>query len=242
MLALITRPKEDAEATAQAFRERGFDVLLAPLTEIVTRPGLTLGLDGVQGFLITSANGARALAQTTTARNLAVWAVGDASAAVARDLGFRQVHSAQGDVSTLAHLVIKNADPAAGPLIHAAASEVAGDLSGQLTQAGFMVRREILYGAQPVETLPEPARRALSTKRVTVAPFYSPRTAAAFTALSLAAGITSSHLAQATALALSPAVARALDGLNWGHLITAQSPNQNSLLAALDQTGLTADS
>ncbi|MDP7310868.1 MAG: uroporphyrinogen-III synthase, partial [Alphaproteobacteria bacterium] len=62
MRALITRPREDAEELAQELRRRGLIPVLAPLLTIRNRAGVVPQLDGVQALLLTSANGARALA------------------------------------------------------------------------------------------------------------------------------------------------------------------------------------
>jgi len=53
----------------------GHEVVIEPLLEIVYQPGSLLDLIGVQAVLLTSANGARAVALRTTARNVAVVAV-----------------------------------------------------------------------------------------------------------------------------------------------------------------------
>ena len=104
MGVLITRPRHDAEAVARVLATRGVESLIEPLLEITNLPQAALDLDGVQAVLLTSANGARALAQATTRRDLTVLAVGPATAAAASDAGFTQVETAAGDVNALAGL------------------------------------------------------------------------------------------------------------------------------------------
>src|SRR5258708_37900290 len=91
--------------------------------------------DGVQALLFTSANGARAGAAATARRDIPVFAVGDATAATARKLGFAEVASAGGAVDDLAALVEGRLDPAHGTLLHAAGSALAGDLGTRLARA-----------------------------------------------------------------------------------------------------------
>ena len=68
MTVLVTRPKRDALAFAAILRSRGVESLIAPLLTIVDIT-ITLGdLDGVQGCVVTSANGADALARSTANR------------------------------------------------------------------------------------------------------------------------------------------------------------------------------
>src|SRR6266581_4913772 len=148
MQALITRPIEDAGELAAALSLRGVTPLGEPLLTIrpVADPEMTLS--GVQAVLFTSANGARALARATARRDLAVVAVGDATARAARALGFADIASAGGDV---------------------------GDLAARLRAAGFEVRRSVLYHAEPVAALSEAALDALRRRNIAAAFFFSPR-------------------------------------------------------------------
>ena len=132
MRVMITRPREDAEALAARLAERGIGSLIEPLLEISPLAAQPLDLDSVQALLLTSANGARALAGATDKRDLAVFAVGPATAAAARHAGFLSVVTADGDVAALSDLVAARLDAAAGALLHVSGSAVAGNLAGRL--------------------------------------------------------------------------------------------------------------
>ncbi|MEO3427940.1 uroporphyrinogen-III synthase [Pelagibius sp. CAU 1746] len=235
MRILVTRPREDAAALVAALEARGHAVLQEPLLTIAPRGEVDWppGHAAAQALLITSANGARAFAAQDARRDLPVFAVGDASAAECRDLGFTQVTSAAGDVDDLAALVVARLDPAAGPLLHSAASKPAGDLQGTLAAAGFTVLRAVLYDARPVPALSAACTSALNEGLIDAATFFSPRTAAAFVSLVAAAKL--SHACRAvTAICLSEAVAAQISGLAWARRVVAARPEQESLLAALD--------
>ncbi|MDA8233060.1 MAG: uroporphyrinogen-III synthase [Magnetospirillum sp.] len=233
MRALVTRPRDDAQTTADLLRARGFDVMVEPLLDIVPVDGAVVEADGIQGILATSANGIRALARVLADRSLPVWAVGDSSARVARALGYANVESAGGDVETLAALVIGRVDPAKGALLHAAAGAVAGDLAGRLGAAGFAVRRVVLYDARTATGVSAELADALRTQSLDAALFFSPRTAATFATLVGAAGLDPCCRSVA-AYALSAAVARELGTLPWRWITVAPEPTQAALLAALD--------
>jgi uroporphyrinogen-III synthase len=237
MRILLTRPREDAEALAATLRGRGHTVTIEPLFVVHPVDDGPLDLSGVQAVLLTSANGARALAQRTTRRDLGVLAVGDATAAAARALGFDAVESASGDVDDLARLVQARLRPEGGVLLHAAGSVVAGDLSGQLTQAGFIVRRTVLYRAKPVDALSPDVAAALRAREFDMVVFFSPRNAAVFVKLASESGLSDS-CAHAVALGLSPAVVGAAEGLNWGARHAAEQPNETALIAAIDRIAL----
>jgi len=238
MKALVTRPREDAAGLVAALTARGIEPLLEPLLTIALTPDasatLAAALPGAQAVLFTSANGVRAFASVSSQCDLPAFAVGDATARAARAAGFGRIESAGGDVHALAALAARRLDPAAGPLIHAAASAVAGDLAGDLTRARFTVRRLRLYEAVAATRLSAESCSAIIAGAVACAIFFSPRTAETFVTLACAAGI-GSHAATIAAVALSPAVVAALGPLTWRRIEIAAEPNETALLAALDR-------
>ena len=60
---LVTRPEQDAEATAARLRALGFTPIVAPLMAVDIAAGPALDLGGTRGLLMTSANGVRAFAE-----------------------------------------------------------------------------------------------------------------------------------------------------------------------------------
>lgn len=231
--ALVTRPREDAKAISGALERRGFAVRIEPLLTIVTKAGSIPAIDGVQGILATSANGVRAFAAQSAERDLPLWAVGDATARCAGEFGFHRVASAGGDVESLAALVASRAEPNAGALLHVAGTAVAGDLAGRLQRHGFDVRRAVLYEAQPATALSAALCAALDGDELDIALFFSPRTAETFATLTETAGRTES-CRKIVACALSPAVAGRLSRLPWQSVIVAARPDQDALLAGID--------
>ena len=232
MRVLVTRPRPDADETAAELMVLGHEPVVAPLLEVTFEPGATLDLSDTQALLITSANGARALALATERRDLAVFAVGAASAAAARQCGFEQTESADGNVEALANLVIARLAPQDGALVHVAGTVTAGDLSGRLAESGFDVRRVVLYEAHPVAELPEEIERHLEEDTLDAVMFYSPRTAAQFSELVAARGL-AAHCSRIIALALSEAVAEKLALLGFSDTIVSETPDQESLFRAM---------
>lgn len=233
MRVLVTRPGEDGARLAELLRARGQEPVIEPLIEINLLDGPPLMLDGVQALLLTSANGARALARRTERRDAAVFAVGDATALVARDAGFTNVTSAGGNVDTLADLVKDKLDPARGILIHVAGTEVAGDLAGQLGAAGFICRREVLYAVDPSRALSLPTVAAIKEGRIDIALAYSPRTAETLASLLRKARLVRDCRA-IELLCLSQAVAEAASDIPWRSVAVAAEPTQEALLKLVE--------
>lgn len=236
MRILVTRPAEDGEAFAHDLRQRGIDALLDPLLAIEFLTGPSLALDGVQAVLVTSANGIRAFATRDPRRAIPVYAVGAASAACARSLGFDPVFSAAGDVTALAGLVQERLDPQAGAVLHVAGSRLAGDLAGALEKAGFAYRRAVLYEARTASALSLETAAALQAGTIDGVALFSPRTAKTFVALVRAAGLMD-RLGAVTAFCLSAAVATAARSLSWRAVAVATRPDKDALLATIAAGG-----
>src|SRR3954447_6437850 len=101
---LVTRPRAETMALAEALAARGIEAVIEPLLDIHYRDEPAPALAGVQAVLCTSVNGVRALARLSRERDVALFAVGEASAARARGEGFARVESAGGNVEDLARL------------------------------------------------------------------------------------------------------------------------------------------
>lgn len=234
MRVLLTRPRAESESLAAVLAARGVDALIEPMLRIVDVPPPSLPTD-MQAILFTSAQGVRAFARLAPAREVPVMAVGDATAEIARALGFAHVVSAAGDVEALAALAVARLDPAAGPLLHAAGRDVAGDLAGALAARGFRVTRAVLYAAEPAERLSPAATDALAAGALAGVLLFSPRAAAALVKVIRAAGLArqSEHL---LAWCVSEAVGEAVSELAWRRVICAMRPDQASLVEAVVET------
>ncbi|MEO7054552.1 MAG: uroporphyrinogen-III synthase [Rhizomicrobium sp.] len=230
MRILVTRPAEDGAEIARLLADMGHDALLAPLLTVELYDGPPLILDGVQAVLATSANGVRALAMRTDARNVPLFAVGPQTAEAAVRAGFIRVRNAEGDAVALAEAIPGWADPAAGALLHAAGENGSGWLADALAAKGFRVRREILYRVEAARHLPAAAIRALQENTVQAALFFSPKSAAIFADCAARDGLSTTGL---LAICISANTADALRALTFAETKIAAAPNQAALLACL---------
>lgn len=240
MRLLVTRPAEDAGPLARLLEERGHQVVLEPLLDIVPCKDAELNLNGVQAVLFTSANGVRAFAELSYRRSFPVFAVGDSTAHAAAIAGFSAVESAGGDVADLAALVARKCDPKNGALLHPAASQVAGDLKGLLEKQGFEVRRAVIYEAKPRHAFSSETVRLFQDALLDGVMFFSPRTAQSFARLAVQANI-KERLGGVLAFALSKAVAAPIESLGFRSVRVASSPDQDALLARIDEEPMTSE-
>ncbi|HWA79999.1 MAG TPA: uroporphyrinogen-III synthase [Acetobacteraceae bacterium] len=227
---LVTRPEPGASATAAKLAARGFTPILAPLLRIRARPTRLPEPARLQAVLVTSANALPGL--PTSYHRVPLHAVGDATAAKARALGFAKVTSAAGDALALASLVRGICRPDDGALLLASGAGQGGPLAASLREAGFSVLRRTLYSANPVAGLPRAARLALMEGRVGTILFFSTETAQTFAHLIVDAGLAAS-LASITALAIAERAAEVLRRLPFRAVRVALSPNEEALIALL---------
>jgi uroporphyrinogen-III synthase len=234
-LVLLTRPEIDSRPVQAALHTRGIDAALAPMLHIVPEPSAEADLTGCQAILFTSANGVRAFAALSAERDLPAVCVGAASAAAARAVGFGNVEASGGDVTALAETVRARFDPAAGALFHAAGSVSAGDLQGDLSEAGFSVRRVPLYRAETAQGFDADTRDALDSGAFDAVAFFSPRTAATFVRVMTDEG-RAPCARTLIAACLSPAVAEAAASLSWADIAVAARPETPALIDAICET------
>lgn len=223
----ITRAQPGAEATAERVRALGHEALVAPLLKVRLVEDVEIDLSGIAALAFTSANGVRAFAERTGDRSLRVFAVGSATAQVARAAGFRSVLSADGDVETLAEGIASRRKELKGVVLNPGAAEPAGDLAGALEKRGVTARRLVLYEAAPVQ-LPDVEAEVLT--RADAVLLHSPRAARVL------AGVLKAHPApQLRALGLSKAVIRPLARVRLAAKRHPPFPLEAALLNLIDR-------
>ncbi|MFZ0839531.1 MAG: uroporphyrinogen-III synthase [Xanthobacteraceae bacterium] len=228
MRLLITRAAAEGVRTAAALQQQGHTILLAPLLRIETlAPDFSPGpWDAV---IMTSANAARALRghpRRDELLPLKLFAVGRTTAQAAQACGFRDVVSADGDVSDLLNL-LGESPLRTGRLLHLAGADRTVDLSAALAPAGTHVDTVVIYRAVAEARLPDEVESAFVARRIDGVLHFSARTAAAFVTAAAAVGPTALGLPQ---FCLSAAVAKPLQAAGARDLRIAARPDEAALL------------
>jgi len=205
------------------------------LLAIETATEMPLELDGAQALIVTSRNALRALAthrELAASLQLPLFAVGEATAKAAAELGFAKVTSGPGTGEGLSRLIADALDPNAGALVHLSGKTVAFDLKSALQAKGFTLRQPVLYRAVAATRLPESALALLNAGELDGVILMSPRTAAIFAALVVRADALT-QAARLDCYCLSAAVAQAVESLK-ARAIVAARPSEEDILALLD--------
>lgn len=217
----VTRARPGADRTAERLSVLGRTPIVAPLLDIRpldVRPDPT----AVDALAFTSRNAVQVFADRSPHRSRPVFAVGDATAELARRVGFTDVRSAGGDLHALAALI--RAEGAGLSILHPCAAEPAGDLAALVGDVA-RVSALVIYEAVETNTVAPQAWDAVL--------IHSPRAARA-----LAARLSPDAANGRIALTISPAAAAPLAELSFAEIRIADSPTESSLLATLGKRGV----
>jgi uroporphyrinogen-III synthase len=230
MRILVTRPEPDAKRQAERLMQLGHETLLTPLLRIEFLPSVPLELDGVGALIVTSRNALRALEahpQRGEAVQRPLYAVGDATAELARELGFSDITTGPGTGEALGKLIQERSKCAT--LLHLSGETVAFDLKAALETEGFDVRQPILYRAMAATALPPEAVAAIEDGTLDGVILMSPRTGATFADLVRRHGL-EGPASRLICYCLSQAVAQAVRPLG-ARLRMAAMPREEDVLA-----------
>ncbi|WP_374385943.1 uroporphyrinogen-III synthase [Sandaracinobacter sp.] len=221
-LLLLTRPGEEAEATASAAGAAGFETLSAPLLHIDALDWSLPADAAPDALLFTSARAPHIVAsRRPDLRSLPAYAVGPNTAAAVGRAGFRLAAVGEADGSAI---VARAAAGGVRNLLH-----MAGEQAARLdVPEGIRLTRVPVYAARLAADLPEAALEALRSGALFATLLFSPRTAAHFRQL------LDQHRLVVGAqriIALSSAVAEAA-GDGWQDVGVAASPTREQALAA----------
>lgn len=225
---LVTRPREEADRTAEEVRAYGFTPLIESLLMIEPLP-FTINGD-YNGLVFTSANAVRIAAQTIRERNKPVFCVGAHTAAIAREQGWKNIQFTKDNSGTaLNALLAGQTFPPGSLFLH-----LSGDIiATPIESSKFSIKRIPVYKALPIPSFSAETREALMNGGIAAVLFFSARTASVFAGLAEKEGCTQ-VLSTIKALCLSDSVVKSLEHLRWKSIRIAESKSRDSLLALLE--------
>ena len=233
MHVLITRPERDAADLKARIEALGCRVTLAPLLDIELLDVAAGTIDAASAIVVTSRNGLRALAKSPAldqARSLLVFAVGDATATLARGMGFERIVEGQGTAASLVPLIVEHASTQTGAIVHLAGDHTAFDLAGALLANGIPLKTVEAYRAVACKTLLEPVPALLAEGAVDAVILMSPRTARTWSDLTQALP-RKTDFTKVTHICLSHAVAEGLHSPAPVPIEVASQPNSGEIVA-----------
>lgn len=224
---LVLRPEPGASATADGARKLGLEPVVAPLFTVHAYSWQAPDPSAFDAVLLTSANAARHGGTALQGfAHLPCYAVGEATAAAAREAGFGDVRTGRSDGADALALIERD-----GParILHPCGRD-----NLPLHSSSASIERRVVYASEAAEELPANAVDALAAGAVAL--LHSPRSAAVFARLVDRARLDRATIALA---AISPAAKQAA-GAGWRSVAAAGRPRDEALLelaAKLCQNG-----
>lgn len=240
---LILRAEPAAGRTAASVAALGFEPVVLPVSETrFDRQGLAAVEAGTwSGVAFTSANAVRALASrpALAARlaGLPCYAVGERTAALARDAGFTEVAAGAGDGGALASLIAGRFRPQASrPLLYCAGAPRSAIFEEGLRAADVPFEAVVCYRTVALDVPPDVLRRVISPDGLAAILLYSREQARMFFRLVDKAGLTEA-LAARSIVCLSKAAAEGVPARFGALVAVAEEATEKCLIAMLSVAG-----
>lgn len=230
---LITRSHDDGHELHERLHAAGYRAIHEPLTQVVLNHTARLPLAQVlaqepDAILITSRNGARALATLTEMRDLPLLCVGDATAETAESLGFIRVSTTGRTAEDMAHYVCDAYDYDV-KLLHVCGAHSYPLLEEHLRQYGMAPVRIAAYEAVASESLSDTLLAQIEREQIDGVVLMSERTSRIWLSLLEKAQL---HAAASrmTAYCISDQAGAPLHSSSWPSIRIADEPILDRLI------------
>ena len=180
MHILLTRPLEDCSEMILKFQSLGNQVSHLPLLNINKLNYNEVNLSDFKAIIFTSANAVKFLNVKALNKNLLCFCVGSATEKKARNVGFQNVISAEGNVKNLKELIIQKFSQKDGKIIYISGETVSVDLDEQLLKEGYNVKRIINYSTSHNENFDHNFAEELKLNMPDIVYVYSRNSALSF--------------------------------------------------------------
>ena len=244
MRVLVTRAEPAASRTANRLRTLGHEPIVVPLAQAVH--DLRAARDALsqphRALAITSAEVTRVLAELGSnfkaGDQVPLFAVGDATARAAREVGFENVVAGAGNGSALADLIASRlaGDVSEGcPLLYMTGTPRSRGLEARLDDLRIPYRVCECYRIDTLEPTQPELQHAFGEKPVDAVVLYSAESARRLLALARLQG-DGAAMAKMRFFCMSQSVADVLPSTYGGRTFVAANPDEPSLLRLLSST------
>ncbi len=179
MRVVVTRPEASGLKTSKLLRERGHDPVFLPLTRPThdAKAAIAAIAKTPASFAVTSAEAIRALvssgADLSANLHRPLFAVGDASAKVARGAGFRAIVTGDSDGSALAQRIADDDASHRGTVLYLAGTPRDQGFEHRLGELHVPFETVEIYSMQPVIWPREQVQERIADAPIDAILFYS---------------------------------------------------------------------
>ena len=155
MHILLTRPLEDCLDMIIKFKSLGHQVSHLPLLNIEPIKYDIINFSEFKSIIFTSANAIKYLDSKKIDKNIFCFCVGNATEKKAKSVGFQNIFTAEGNVTNLRELILKNLNPSDGKIAYISGELLSSDLDNELKQHGYKLKRVVNYRTKHNEKFDE---------------------------------------------------------------------------------------
>ena len=180
MHILLTRPLEDCSEMILKFKSLGHQVSHLPLLIVEKVNYDLINFSSFGGIIFTSANAIKFLDLKSIDKKILCFCVGEATEKTARNNGFQNVITAEGNVENLKELILQNYETKNKPLLYISGEMISVNLDQQLSDEGYKVKRVINYKVNQNRTFDENFVEELKANIPDMVYVYSQNSASSF--------------------------------------------------------------
>tara|TARA_B110000438_G_scaffold238122_1_gene235789 strand:+ start:971 stop:1672 length:702 start_codon:yes stop_codon:yes gene_type:complete len=152
---LITRPKEDSSYLIGKLINLKHMVTHLPVIKIEKLVTDKIDLENYKAVIFTSSNAIRFMNIEKFNSKIKCFCVGGATELTAKQAGFLNTYSSEGNVDSLIELIIRTLDSKSGKLLYLSSEFISKDLDSDLIKQGFLVDRISNYTSLPISNIEE---------------------------------------------------------------------------------------
>ena len=180
MHILFTRPLEDCQDMMVKFQLLGHEVSHMPLIYVEKKNYEKINFEDFKGIIFTSSNAIKFLNLKKINKKIDCFCVGTATEKKARNYGFQNTFSAEGNVNNLKEIILQNFNSSDGKLLYVSGEIVSNELDKKLISEGYDVARIVNYTAKHTENLNEGFVEKIKMKMPDIVYVYSKNSASSF--------------------------------------------------------------
>ena len=155
MHVLFTRPIDDSKDLILKFKSLGHIVSSIPVISIKKKEYSKIDFSSFKGIIFTSSNAIKFLDIKLLDKNIKCFCVGNATELFAKEKGFQNIFSAEGNVNNLKEIILQNFKSSEGKLLYISGETITFELDKFLISEGLKVERVINYSSDPIEKFNE---------------------------------------------------------------------------------------
>lgn len=176
---LLTRPYNDNYPLAEQLRDKGHHVLLEPMFEVEYKP-FSLEVNAT-AVIFTSKNALKAIGdKVDSLMHCECYVVGDATARLAKEYGFKDIYVADNNAYSLLDLVRDNADRKFDRLVYFCGEITSLDLTSILSENGYQIEEIQVYKTIAKFDFSAEIKKKLVAREIHIVLLYSYHTAEIF--------------------------------------------------------------